>query len=170
MNATKAALDRRCVFSPDRKHRYTLWRELSMFEPKFVQFIGLNPSTADEVQDDPTIRRCIDFANQWGYGALCMTNLFGFRATDPADMKAAPDPVGADNVAWLLSVAQQASMVLCAWGTDGIFKGQGKLVTLELIRAGFEPKLRCLGFTKGGNPKHPLYLAASEQPRRFNWN
>lgn len=100
------------AFSEDRAFRYTLWREWDVDSltgcaddlphgHQFAQFIGLNPSTADETRDDPTIRRCIGFAKLWGYGALCMTNLFAFRATKPRDMRQAADPIGPENMALL---------------------------------------------------------------------
>ena len=89
-----------------------------------MQFVGLNPSTADENLDDPTIRRCIQFAKDWGYGALCMTNLFAFRATKPTDMKAAEDPVGSVNDLWLEETSKVAGATLACWGTHGIFQGR----------------------------------------------
>ena len=77
------------TFSECRKYRYTLWRRWDgLFASGYAMFIGLNPSTADETNDDPTIRRCIGYARDWGYGGLCMTNLFAFRATLPKNMKA----------------------------------------------------------------------------------
>ena len=91
-----------CVFNETRTHRYTLWRTWDSSLP-YCQFIGLNPSTADETKDDPTVRRCIAFSKMWGYGALCMTNLFGFRSTDPAGLLTVEDPVG-DNDAHLVRV------------------------------------------------------------------
>ena len=82
-------------------------------------FVGLNPSTADEVSDDPTVRRCISYAKAWGYAGLCMTNIFAFRATDPKDMKAVHDPVGMDNDMHLLRVSRHAGVVIAAWGAHG---------------------------------------------------
>lgn len=115
-------------------------------------FVGLNPSTADETRDDPTIRRCMAFAKAWGYGGLCMTNLFSFRATDPKDMKAAADPVGPENDAHLLALAEGAGVIIAAWGANGTHKGRDKDVRKLL------PTLYCLAMTKGGHPGHPLYL------------
>lgn len=160
MNAAMAEqpVDRRCVFSPDRLHRYTLWREFDLSCREYVQFIGLNPSTADEVQDDPTVRRCIDFAKRWGFGALCMTNLFAYRATDPDVMKAAVDPVGPDNDAWLARIAIGAGLVVAAWGNHGEFMGRDRAVAALL------PRLMCLGTTKTGAPRHPLYIKGTTTP------
>lgn len=166
-----------CQFSPDRKYRYTLWRRWglpmqSLFdgndlpplrgESEFVMIIGLNPSTADETKDDPTIRRCQDFAFRWGYPAMCMTNLFGFRATDPDDMKREPDPVGQDNNHWLLDTANKASVILCAWGNHGSHTNRD-LTVLNLLLP-FREKQQCLKKTKSGQPQHPLYIAADIEP------
>jgi len=84
-------INKRAAFSPCRTFRYSLWHQWGDDSLGYAMFIGLNPSTADETLDDPTVRRCINFARDWGYGALCMTNLFAFRSTDPSVMKAHPD-------------------------------------------------------------------------------
>lgn len=88
-----------------RTYRYELWRTWDESKP-YAMFIGLNPSTADETEDDPTIRRCINFAKTWGYGGLCMTNLFAYRATQPEDMKRASDPIGNKNDETLILLAK----------------------------------------------------------------
>lgn len=145
-----------CAWSPDeeKSHRYTLWRVWNSNPQKIFMVIGLNPSTATEIENDPTIRRCIGFAKREGCDALLMCNAFGFRATDPADMKAAADPIGAENDAWLVRCAGIASVVVAAWGVHGEFMSRGAQVK-RLI-----PELKCFGTTKNGHPKHPLYLAA----------
>jgi hypothetical protein len=132
-----------------------------MFNPSYAMFIGLNPSTADEVRDDPTIRRCIGFAKQWGYGALCMTNIFAFRATDPKVMKAASDTVGPDNDKWLSRCAKDAEVVIAAWGVHGSYLARDEKV-LKLIG-----NVMCLGLTRGSNPRHPLYLLKTAKPQLF---
>lgn len=149
---------RQTIFSPCRMYRYVLWREWSYGEG-YVMVIGLNPSTADEVQDDPTIRRCIAYAKAWGYAGLCMTNLFGFRATDPKDMKAVADPVGPDNNKHLESVAEHAGVVVAAWGMHGVHRGRD-----EEVIAMLGSKLHCLRLTKDGHPAHPLYLSKTLTP------
>ena len=101
------------VFSDCRNYRYALWRIWDDAKP-YAMFIGLNPSTADETEDDPTIRRCMNFAKDWGYGGLCMTNLFAYRATIPANMMSAADPVGAENNAWLANLAENAGVIVAA--------------------------------------------------------
>jgi hypothetical protein len=142
------------TLSPCRTYRYSLWR---VWEPDkgMVAFCGLNPSTADETVDDPTIRRCIGFARDWGYGGLYMLNLFAFRATDPKVMKAATDPVGPDNDATLVSYQKQGVLIVAAWGNDGVFKGRAQHVLKNVLVHG---PVKCLGRTKDGCPKHPLYL------------
>lgn len=144
---------RQTILSPDRAYRYALWREWIGGEG-YVMFIGLNPSTADETNDDPTIRRCIRFAKDWGFSALCMTNLFAFRATDPKVMMLAPEPVGRDNDAHLLDIYNGASLVVAAWGVGGVHLGRDRKVCNTL------GAMDCLGLTKGGHPRHPLYVRA----------
>lgn len=148
------------IFSPCRKYRYTLWREWSEGEG-YAMFIGLNPSTADEINDDPTIRRCINYAKDWGYNALCMTNMFAYRATDPRDMKAVDDPIGPDNDKHLINMATGAGVVIAAWGTHGIHNNREAEV-LRLI-----PNLHCLKLTSKGHPSHPLYLKKDITPVLF---
>ena len=161
-------MDRETIFSPDRRYRYTLWRDLrtdaNLFSDdirrldQYVQFIGLNPSTADETQDDPTVRRCRGFATFWGFGAICMTNIFAFRATDPRDMKREPSPIGVNNDRWLATIAASAGLVVACWGSHGDWLGRGVIVAATI------PNLHCFGKTKGGHPLHPLYLKKTLQP------
>jgi len=153
-------MDRKTILSPCRTYRYTLWREFggALDDGLYVMFIGLNPSTADEVADDPTIRRCIGYAQAWGYSALCMVNLFAYRATDPADMMRAADPVGQDNDKYLSDLAQGAALVVAAWGNDGAYRGRDAEVRAML------PDLHCLDVTKAGQPGHPLYLKKELRP------
>ena len=124
----------------------------------FVMFVGLNPSAADETSDDPTLTRCIRYAKSWGYGGVCMANLFAFRATEPADMKASDDPIGTENNKWLMKLAKDAALVVAAWGNDGSY----------LERSGqvkeFLSNLYCLKLNKSGEPAHPLYQAAGLKP------
>jgi len=150
---------RATIFSPCRQYRYTLWREWDMFNPTYLQVIGLNPSTADETHDDPTIRCCITLAKSWGYGGLCMTNLFAYRSTDPRYLRQCAMPIGLDNDAWIDQVAGMASLVLAAWGTGGGYLNRDRDV---LRRMGWP--LVCLGVTKDGYPRHPLYVRRDQQP------
>lgn len=149
------------TLSPCRQYRYSLWRIWNPELPR-VAFIGLNPSTADETADDPTIRRCIGFAKSWGYGGLHMVNLFAFRATAPKVMKAAADPVGPDNNAALLACSQTAGLLIAAWGGDKFAQSRAAEVCKLLGR-----RIECLGFTDARAPRHPLYMKGDCQPQLF---
>ena len=157
-------MSRTTILSPDRVYRYTLWREWDMTNPAYLNVIGLNPSTADETEDDPTIRKCIGFAKRLGYGALCMTNLFAFRATDPQMMLAHPAPIGPDNVMHLEQCARQAGLVIAAWGCDGHHGNQDRNVQWLLAESIPPVALHCLKRNKDGSPGHPLYLPYTAKP------
>lgn len=144
-------------FSDCRKYRYSLWREWDASKG-YVMFIGLNPSTADETLDDPTIRRCMAFARAWGYGALCMTNLFAYRSTDPYEMQEIAFPIGADNNMVLLELAADAAIVVAAWGVHGTHRGRNEEVKRII------PCLHYLRLTKDNHPGHPLYLPGNLVP------
>lgn len=139
------------------KYRFTLTREWDPDAGKVV-FIGLNPSTADASNDDPTIRRCIGFARAWGMGGLVMVNLFPFRATDPADMRAhtTPPDIMLHNVCLVEKQVKNASLAVAAWGSHGTHKRMGAAFTAWLFASG--ARLMCFGFTKNGQPRHPLYM------------
>lgn len=170
-------VDRRTVFSHCRRYRFALWREfysVRAIEPpllpvegneahNYLMVIGLNPSTADETNDDPTIRRCIGFAKRWGFGALCMTNLFALRATDPEVMKADPAPTGDTNDDHLWTLAKGAGMILAAWGKDGNHKDRAAEVLTMLESF----PIHALAINKDGTPKHPLYVRADTVPVRL---
>lgn len=156
---TLASMKRSASLSPCRLYRYELWRVWGA--GPFVMFIGLNPSTADETNDDPTIRRCVAFARAWGYSGLCMTNLFAFRATDPSDMRAAKDPIGPLNDLTLQTVASTASVVVAAWGAGGTHLARDREVRSAI------PNLTYLRLTKDGHPGHPLYLPGNLLPRAW---
>jgi hypothetical protein len=145
------------TFSPCRTYRYALTRRWSA-RPLAV-FVMLNPSTADALVDDPTIRRCAGFARRWTCGGIGVVNLYGLRATDPRELRDHPDPVGPDNdlvIASLLSDDQPAGPVVCAWGAHPGTAERAQQV-MELLRNRRISPL-CLGTTKGGQPRHPLYV------------
>jgi hypothetical protein len=148
-------------FSPCREFRYRLTRRWS--DGPTIAFIGLNPSTADEFQLDPTVTRCVRRADRLGFGRLVMLNLFAFRATDPQDMfkrhRAGRDVIGPDNDEWLRREASEAATVVCAWGNHGTLAGRDR----EVLRLLGGIKLHCLGKSKTGQPKHPLYLPYSRE-------
>lgn len=124
-------------------------------------FIGLNPSTADETTDDPTIRRCVKYARNWGWSGICMTNLFAFRATRPESMKDAEDPIGADNDRTLMEIAGCAGVIIAAWGNNGAYLGRDEEVRKMI------PRLYCLKMTNKGYPTHPLYLPRGLKPKLY---
>lgn len=149
------------VFSPCRTWRYTLEREVAPLTGHGTcVFIGLNPSTADEVEDDPTIRRCIRFTRDWGYAKYVMLNLFGIRSTDPLGIADAADPVGPDNDEWIRRTIADADIVIAAWGA---FPTNGRAEqVLPMIPLPF-----CLGVTSNGSPRHPLYVPAATRPHLY---
>ena len=145
------------IFSDCRKFRYALWRMWDGDKP-LVMIIGLNPSTADEKVNDPTITRCISFARSWGYGGVCVTNLFGFRATSPTQLKVHHDPIGKDNDAWVHEMAKGAAIKVAAWGNLGKFLNRSVEIFSSL------DQLHCIKMNKSGEPAHPLYLKAELKP------
>ena len=126
----------------------------------------LNPSTATEVQNDPTVERCERRARALGFGAFRVTNIFAWRDTDPKNMRAAAEPIGPANDAAISTAAAWADMVLCAWGTHGAYLDRGAQVE-TLLRATAKPLFH-LGLSKAGHPKHPLYIGYAEQPRPWD--
>lgn len=146
---------------PNQEYRYALWRIWSL-NKGYIQFIGLNPSTADDKIDDATIRRCISYTKQWGYGGFCMTNLFAFRATQPKVMLAASDPIGPENDGWLKAAAEEAEIIVACWGTQGTHQGRDQIVM------GLVPGMKCLKITKDGHPHHPLRLPDGIIPLEFS--
>ena len=181
-------IERKTLFSDDRQFRYTLWREwktqAELLNPStsrsgrtpdrsFVMFIGLNPSTANETENDATVRRCINFAKAWGFGAYCMTNLFAYCTAYPEVLTKAGHPIGEPgnyitvgnagfgnrNDYWLYLIAQEAAMIVAAWGAFPEAKGRA-----NYVHAMLKGKLHHLGLTRDGSPKHPLYLRSDTQP------
>jgi hypothetical protein len=151
------------IFSENKLFRYVLWRKTGNDSIKTIVFIMLNPSTADENTDDPTIRRCINFARQWGFGTLRVLNLYAFRATDPKDMLRAEDPVGPENLVWLRKESYGADRVICAWGVNAA-RSEYYDQIITSLRSRF---LYCLGKTKDGHPRHPLYVKGDTEPIPF---
>lgn len=151
-------------FSACRRWRTLLWRCWDEARP-IANFLMLNPSTADETVLDPTCTRAHDYARRWGYGTLLVTNVFAWRATDPGEMRAAADPVGAGNDAAILRAARSAQLVVCAWGNHGAHLDRAARVTRLLRQAGMT--LHALRLNAGGEPAHPLYLPGTLRPRRW---
>lgn len=141
--------------SKDGLYRYSLDRQWEAGSG-FVNFIMLNPSTADANTDDPTIRRCMGFAQDWGFGGLIVTNLFAFRATNPKDMKKAKDPIGPSWPDAVYKAAMDSEQIILAWGSHAQSEDRERL---RKIIDPFWEKAYTLGYTRSGNPKHPLYLS-----------
>lgn len=139
-------------------YRYSLTRVWNQAGPRVV-WVMLNPSTADARLDDPTIRRCLAFSKREGFGALTVVNLFAFRATDPAKLATAADPVGPDNDTHIEDAVRQADKVIAAWGADTAAAKDDRARVLAVC--GMVDRVRplwCLGCTKDGSPRHPLYV------------
>ena len=149
------------IYSDCEAYRYELTRVWNA-EGDRVLFVMLNPSTATEVQNDPTVERCERRARTLGYGAFRVCNIFAYRATDPRNMRAQPDPVGPMNDAAITQAADWADAIICAWGTHGEHLNRGPQVE-ALLRTQPKP-LTHLGLSKAGHPKHPLYIGYHVQP------
>lgn len=156
-------LDMGADISDDGLYRYWLSRRLSMGE-RSVVFVGLNPSTADAFQDDPTIRRCVGFARAWGFDWLYMGNLHAWRSTDPRGLpKDALMAVGPRNQEALTWMTQRAELVVAAWGGNELNAySQALARRIAALR-----HARCLGRNGDGTPKHPLYLPCATVLRPF---
>ena len=159
-------MHRSADFSRCGRYRYRLVREWSggLFSDGggTVNFVMLNPSTADADHDDPTVRRCIGFARRWRFGRLVVTNLFAWRSTDPTILRHADAPEGPRNRDWLMQEASVSDRVVCAWGVGGSLFDQGETVALWLRSSGI--RLHCLSLTAAGLPRHPLYVRRDAVP------
>lgn len=158
-------IQRSADFSPCRTWRYTLIRQWDDRLPR-VLFILLNPSTADEYQDDPTNRRGIAFAVRWGYGSVVFCNLYAIRSSDPSVILQVDDPVGPDNDSFIRREARNADKIVCAWGSHKSVIGRDAEIYDLLASLG--SAYYHLGLTKDGHPKHPLYLRKDVQPCLFH--
>ena len=158
---TKGDAPSTAVYSDCEKYRYSLTRVWDEGGRKAL-FVMLNPSTATEVQNDPTVERCERRARALGFGAFRVTNIFAWRDTDPRKMRAAAEPVGPENDSAILDAAAWADVTVCAWGTHGAHLARGPEV--EQLLRGTQARLCHLGLSKEGHPKHPLYIGYATQP------
>lgn len=166
---TRAGIVRQATFSDDRNYRYTLGRWWDSFAPSMT-IIGLNPSTADETVDDPTIRRCVHFAHRQGCGGIAMLNLFALRSTDPRAMESfAGDPIGPENdrylQTWCAMSIEGGGLVVAAWGNHGGHRNRSLHVREMLAENGIP--LYCWGLTDKKEPRHPLYLKGDTPLQRW---
>ncbi len=152
------------VFAEDRTHRLYLWRRWDKNLP-WIMFIGLNPSKADDRRNDPTIRREIGFAVRWGYGGLFKFNAFTLVSTDPAKLNTeTPLVMGADLA--MRVARKRCDKAVAAWGAL-ITKVRSGEDRIERIKRQLSP-LDCLGKTKLGHPRHPLYVPYSVELVTFS--
>jgi hypothetical protein len=152
---------RSAIFDVTSHYRYSLTRRWDAALPR-LGFVMLNPSTADDATDDPTIRRCISFARAWGFGALEVVNLFAYRATDPEVLRIVTDPLGPNNDYFIGEMVSRSARIVVAWGIHGTLKGRD-CAAMSLLG----PGLHCLGVTIAGHPRHPLYIGAGVTPVPF---
>lgn len=154
---------RGATYSNCERYRYTLWDIWRPGKPQ-INFLMLNPSTANEIKNDPTIERCSRRARQWGYGGLWITNIFAYRATDPKDMMAFANPIGKQNMRTIIDVATKPEVerVVCAWGSNGGHMGRSCQVMFEFNHLELDLKCYALRFCDDGEPQHPLYVPYGE--------
>lgn len=155
-------IERTAELSDDGRYRYVLGRRWKGGNG-VVTFVMLNPSKADHIIDDPTITRCIGFARRWGHEGLDVVNLYSLRATQPAELGRAYDPVGPLTDQHLLHASEHSEKIICAWGASP-FAVRRQPAVLKLLAA---RQLHCLDISKAGYPKHPLYLKGDLIPRSF---
>lgn len=153
-------------FDPTGTYRYSLWRSWNDHAPRLA-FVMLNPSTADAQVNDATIRRCISFAQVWGYGYLEVVNLFGLRTPHPSELRAVSDPVGAECDAYILDAMAGADQIILGWGNWGSLYNRDQAV-LDLLAT--HANVYCLGRNQSGQPRHPLYLKRDIQPIPYLWS
>jgi len=150
-------LDSDAYISNDGAYRYWLRRQLSEGSTS-VLFVGLNPSTADARLDDPTIRRCVGFAREWGYAWLYMANLYAYRTKDPNALPAHADlAIGPENAYELRRLLRRSTRIVAAWGRHKLHPQARTLARTVAAHRG----VYCLGLNQDGSPRHPLFVPKS---------
>lgn len=155
-------MSRAADIDPTWTFRYDLRRQWGEGPFRVVNFVMLNPSTADANDDDPTIRRCINFAKSWDFNGLVVTNLFAYRATDPRELATPDDSIGPENDRYIRRWARDSELVVCAWGVNSRVKYRAPEVLYDIRKCGKVPMV--LKHTKDGSPTHPLYLPSYLTP------
>ena len=150
-------LSKTAEFSICGRYRYGLSRSWND-NKKQALFVGLNPSTADNKIDDPTIRKCVRFADSWGYGSIEIVNLFAYKATHPKNLFTSRDPIGPENDYWIKKAYTRSDIAIACWGSFGSFQERSTKVAADLV------KLHCLAINNDEEPTHPLYLSANLKP------
>ncbi len=153
------------TFSHDHLYRYKLWR-IRANAKKILGFIMLNPSTADEIDNDPTVARCLRRAYNLGYDGLIIGNMYAFRTTSPVELAEAGYPIGLENDRYLRGMAEICSTIVLGWGSHA--KIMREIEVVKLIRS-INPNLCHLGLTKAGQPRHPLYIAYDVEPIKYEY-
>lgn len=155
------------TLSADGRYRYDLGRVAAFGSIEAVNFIMLNPSTADADRPDPTMTRCLGYTRRWGYGRLIITNLFALRSADPRMLSAVDevDAIGPENGRYVMAHARESARVVVAWGVGGRLYGRAGKVCAMLAAWGVRPY--CLAITKEGHPAHPLYQPADLTPSLY---
>lgn len=156
---------RGATFSDCGRYRFRLWRTWDYDKPA-IAFCMLNPSTADELNNDPTVERCERRAREWGKGGLEVVNLFALRSTDPQALYEHKDPIGGDNRSFIIGAALGSEYIVCAWGAHGKHLHAGSTM-LEILQRQCPSKIRVLKLNADGMPAHPLYLPYSLKPVRY---
>ena len=156
-------IERRAVFDRTGKYRYSLSRVWACHRPRIL-FVMLNPNQADDLRDDPTIKRCTGLADALGFGSLAVVNLFAYRAKTPRLLREAKEPVGIKNDMHIRNAASQSHSIVVAWGNHGCLKERDQEVLALLSEFG---SLYSFGRTKLNMPKHPLYLPGAARLEPF---
>jgi hypothetical protein len=154
------------VISRDQQYRYWLHRSW-LSGSGIVVWVMLNPSTADATENDPTIFRCMRFSQRWGFGAMIVVNLYAGRTTEPKGLLEMDDPVGPLNQEYVdMAIKAATKYVVCAWGANRLVENKGPKMAHRLRGSGV--KLKCLGVSAAGHPRHPLYLPGDKELEPFN--
>jgi len=152
------------ILDKNRKYRYMLKRQWGERNDNFVNFVLLNPSTANETVDDPTIKACVKFSQNLGYDGFYVTNLFAFRTKSPEVLKKSENPIGDENDKYIKRYALKSKLVVIAWGNHGNFLNRNNEV-LKILSEIKTP--HCLAVTNSGSPKHPLYIKRTTNTKKW---
>lgn len=154
------------TLSPCMKYRYSLSRVWNYDKPIYG-FIGVNPSTADAIKDDPTVKKWIGFTERWDGGGFHVCNAFGYRATDVNELKTVEDPIGEDNMVFVENIMDQCDIIVPCWGNKTkvpkVLWNQFDVIHSLLDQYSHKP-IMCFGTNKSGCPKHPAYLSYEKTP------
>lgn len=154
-------MEKSAIISKDGRYRYEL-RRIWQSKTGLVCWVMLNPSTANANFDDPTIRRCMGYTAQWGYGGIVVTNLFALRSKDPKELYKSDDPIGPENYHYIFQASWGAALTVAAWGIKGRYLKQDEKVLAQLTDVHY------LTLTKDKQPGHPLFLKGNLRPIKWD--